>query len=348
MRSFGLRDRRGWWTAAAILALCCCALWPIASAQTSSQAAPPTAPLTLVSTAWPPFTNARGQPRFALDLVEAAFGRIHVTSKTTIVSAAQFTPSLLSGLFHGSAAAWKDPERERALIFSQPYLENRLVLVGRHGADVSAATLAALKGKRVAIVDGYSYGDTIDTAGPVWVRSRSEEDSLTQLLKSAVDYTLMDELVVNYIVNNYPAQSDARLQIGSTALLTRELYLAVARSRPDADSIVERFNAQLRGMIADRTYHRLLHVNWIRADVDGDGVPEYVPLNDRAGPAEPTNAYTLFTTPSSASEPPVKPGFYLGGNVYNDWASVPENYKVSNSDKPDPRRSSASIFKFTW
>ena len=97
-----------------------------------------TPPLTLVSTAWSPFTNEPGQPRFALDLVEAALGRFGVNAKTTIVSAAEFTPSLLGGRFDGSAAAWKDPERERALIFSQPYLENRLVLVGRHGADVSA------------------------------------------------------------------------------------------------------------------------------------------------------------------------------------------------------------------
>jgi ABC-type amino acid transport substrate-binding protein len=58
-------------------------------------------------------------------------------------------------------------------------LENRLVLVGRHGAGVAAKTLADLKGKRVAIVEGYSYGQTIDTAGPVWVRSHGEEDSLT-------------------------------------------------------------------------------------------------------------------------------------------------------------------------
>ena len=52
--------------------------------------------LTLVSTAWPPFTNAPGQPRFALDLVEAALGRIGLSAKTTIVDAAQFTPSLLT------------------------------------------------------------------------------------------------------------------------------------------------------------------------------------------------------------------------------------------------------------
>src|SRR4029077_3811189 len=106
----------------------------------SAQTAP--TPLALVSTAWPPFTDGAGQPRFALDLVEAALGRIGLSAKTAIVSAAQFTPSLLSGSFDGSAAVWKDPERERVLLFSQPYLENRLVLVGRRGSDVSAKALS--------------------------------------------------------------------------------------------------------------------------------------------------------------------------------------------------------------
>jgi polar amino acid transport system substrate-binding protein len=338
--SFKVLRRSACWTSAAILFLC-----PAISLLVSAQAAP----LTLVSTAWPPFTNAPGQPRFALDLVEAALGRIGLTAKTTIVSAAQFTPSLLGGQYDGSAAAWKDAERERALIFSQPYLENRLVLVGRHGADVAARALADLKGKRVAIVEGYSYGDAIDGAGPVFVHSRSEEDSLAQLLKGSVDYTLMDELVVHYIVSNYPKEAGTRLQIGSTPLLTRELYFALSRTRADSEAIISRFNAQLRGMIADRTYHRLLHVDWIRADIDGDGVPEYVPLNDRPGPSEPHHSYTLFSAaPQVESKTPAKSGFYLGGNIYSDWASVPESYKAVDSHHPDSRRSTASIFKFTW
>ena len=37
-------------------------------------------------------------------------------------------------------------------------------------------------------------------------------------------------------------------------------------------------------MIADRSYHRLLHLDWIRADVDGDGLREYVPHVDQTGP----------------------------------------------------------------
>jgi hypothetical protein len=84
---------------------------------------PQAAALRLVSTAWTPFTNETGQPRFALDLVEAALGRISLTARTTIVEPARFTPALLSNTFDGSGAAWKDAERERALVFSQPYLE---------------------------------------------------------------------------------------------------------------------------------------------------------------------------------------------------------------------------------
>ena len=186
------------WTSVATLILC-----GVVSPDASRQAAP----LNLVSTAWAPFTNAAGLPRFALDLVEDALGRTGLTAKTTIVSAPQFTSSLLSDQFDGSAAAWKDSARERALVFSQPYLENRLVLVGRRGADVSAKKLTELADKRVAIVDGYSYGDAIELAGPVFMRTRSEEDSLTQLLKGTVEYTLIDELVVHHIVGIYPNES---------------------------------------------------------------------------------------------------------------------------------------------
>ncbi len=325
------------------------ALLCVAAASVAVSLSAQTQPLALVSTAWPPFTNAPGQPRFALDLVEAAFGRIGVSSKTTIVGAAQFTPSLLTGQFDGSAAAWKDPERERVLLFSKPYLENRLVLVARRGGDVSAKVLADLKGKRVAIVEGYAYGDVVDRSdGPTFVRSPSEEDSISRLLDASVDYTLMDELVVQYIVRDYPNESGTRLEIGSTALITRDLYLAVRRNRPDAESIIRRFNEQLTGMIADRTYHRLLHVDWIRADINGDGIPEYVPLSDKTGPSEPQRSYTLFSTPEPTTFAPIKPGFYIGGNIYADWASVPDSYKEVNAQPPDPRRSTASIFKFSW
>lgn len=321
----------------------------LAVASVSLTASTQTSRLRLVSTAWTPFTNEPGQPRFALDLVEAAFARVGVNSTTTIVQPAQFTTMLLSGPYDGSGAAWRDAEREKVLVYSRPYLENRLILVGRRGASVTATRLPDLKGKRLAIVEGYAYGDDFEKSGPAFVRSHSEEDSLKMLLDSRVDYTLMDDLVVQYIVTNYPDEARAKLQLGSTPLVTRPLYLAVRRALPDAESIVARFNDQLRKLIADRTYHRLLHVDWISADVDGDGIPEYVPESDKAGTTAPQRVYTLFST----DKPPAKPGsadqrYYIGGYFYNSWSDVPDSYKVSVAGRKDPKASTLSVFTFTW
>ena len=327
------------------IAVVCSALLPAeVRSQTSS-------PLRLVSTVWAPFTSTAGEARFALDLDGEALKRIGVTSDTTFVADANFTSSLLTGQFDGSAAAWKDAERERVLAFSDPYLETRLILVGRRGSDVSATTLTALAGKRVVVVGGYSYGDEVKSgSGPTFVLSRSEEDSLARLLSGEADYTLMDELVVQYIVRNYPQQSRDRLQVGTTPLIRRSLHLAIRRERPDAVSVINRFNAELRRMIADRTYHRLLHVDWLRADIDGDGRPELISRTDQAGLVPPAATYDLFlSTPSKPTTPaPSGPRFYLGGNIYEDWASIPKNYKVPESNWNEPDRSTASIFRFSW
>ena len=310
--------------------------------------------LRLVSTAWPPFTNAPGQTRFASDLVDEALKRIGFTAQTVIVEDAKYTSTLLSPEYDGSAAAWKDPQRERALLFSDPYLENRLLLIGKKGSDVSARSLSALAGKRVVLVGGYSYGDAVaGKSGPTFIQSRSEEDSLAQLLAGKADYTLMDDLVVEYILDNYSEQARTRLAIGTTPLITRTLHLAIRKERIDAASIIKRFNDELRKMIADRTYHRLLHVAWITADVDGDGRPELVAASDKAGTAPPTKSYNLLSgvgaTTSPATAPiQVTPRFYVGGNIYETWASVPNQYKVEDPSWHDPSRSTASIFKFVW
>ena len=310
------------------------------------------AQLRLVSTAWSPFTNAPGQPRLALDLVETALGRIKIAATTTIVEADRFTPALLTGVFDGSAAAWKDAEREKVLVYSQAYLENRLILVGRKGAAVQVPTLRALQGRSIAIVGGYSYGD-IDKAGPVFIRSQSEEDSLTQVLQGKAEFALMDELVVQYLVSNYPKEAQTRLELGKAPLVTRPLFVAIRRTRPDAESLIARFNSQLRGMIADRTYHKLLQVDWIRADIDGDGVPEDVPKSDMAGPSAPRQVYSLTTMTEAPSQSlsrtiALSPRFYLGGNIYTDWANVPNKFKIADPNAPDPSRSTASLFKFVW
>ena len=305
--------------------------------------------LKLVSTIWPPFTGEPGSARLALDLVEHALGRANVKTSITHVDNDKYTPALLNGPFDGSAAAWRDKQRDEVLLYSDPYLENRLVLVARRGGNVSASSFAALKGKRIAIVEGYAYGD-VDSLGPLFIRSRSEQNSIQLLLGQAVEYALMDELVVQYLVDTYPQESRTRLQIGTTPLLTRPLHLALRKSTPDAQAILDRFNAQIKVMIADRTYHKLLRVDWIRADVDGDGLMENVAANDTVLKTEPQRSYSIFSGPELEKQvkQPQAERYFFGGAVYNGWSSVPDAFKVDHLDRPDSVHPTARIFTFSW
>lgn len=304
--------------------------------------------LRLVSTVWPPFTNVAGQPRIALDLIEAALDRSGVPSSTIFVANAQYSSAITTGPFDGSGAAWHDAAREKAMIFSQPYLENRLILIARRGGDVSATTPAALKGRRLAVVEGYAYGDELERSGADLIRAASQEDSLRLLLDSKVDFALMDALVVQSILQNYPEEAKTRLEIGVTSLVTRPLHLAVRRSRPDAESIIQRFNSQLRAMITDRTYHRLLQVDWIRADVDGDGIAEYVAGSDQSGKQPPQYVYPLFSSADIPKQVQEQERYFFGGAVYNGWSSVPDRYKVDHLSRLDAQHPTARLFTFSW
>jgi hypothetical protein len=115
---------------------------------------------------------------------------------------------------------------------------------------------------------------------------------------------------------------------------------------PKAEAIVKEFNAQLRAMIADRTYHRLLQVDWILADVDGDGLTEYVPSSDRVGTAEPAHAYTV-STEAAAKPQGSDRRFLIGGTVYDSWKMVPGQFKVG-SPSEDLNRQPIALFRFTW
>ena len=284
--------------------------------------------LQLASTPWSPFTDTPGRSRFALDLVEMALERVGVIAETVIVDDGTLTPSLLSGEFDGSAALWKAAGREHVLLYSEPYFQNRLILVGRQGSDVSATSLTDLAGKRIALVAGYAYGGAVETTvGSNVVESGSLEDSVARVLNGEADYTLMDDFVIHHLIKNHADEARTRLAFGSTPLLVRSLHLAVQRSLPDAESIISGFNAELVDMIVDGSYHNHLGLHWIRADVDGDGLSEYVPHDDRTGARPPEESYELFATDSPTIEVARTRRFYFGGAVYEDWSTVPDRYK---------------------
>jgi len=309
--------------------------------------------LNLASTKWLPFTGVEGEPRVALTLTENALERAGYHSTTTFVPDGQLTPKLQRGDYDGSAALWKSEDREQFLLYSKPYLENRLVLVARKGTDVSAKSLAELKGKTVALVEGYAYGDAVESAsGPRFVRGANAHDNLQALLAGKVDYALLEDLVVEYLFEQQAKEASARLEVGTLPLVKRTLHFAVRKGFPDAQRVIDRFNDAIAGMVGDGTYNKALQLTWIRADVDGDGQDELIPQGNHLGSAPPERSYALFSpsavmaataavSPATAApaasgshlEPNQKPmRFYIGGKYYDTWQEVPEKLR----GEPEP------------
>lgn len=308
-----------------------------------------TGPLRLVSTPWSPFTNV-DPPRFANDLVHEALERNGILEQTTIMEEGRLSPALEAAEYDGSAALWRAPERERYLLYSEPYLENRLMLVGRKGADLGVSSLSGLAGRKVALVAGLAYGDAVAGAkGPEFVVGRSHELNLRRLLAGEVDYMLVDALVIRHLLEQHADEARAKLEVGRSPLLQRTLHFAVRRDLPDAEAIVARFNAEIRRMLADGSYNRILELSWIRADVDGDGQPELVLRGDHAGQLPPESGYQVFAAEAARTEkPPSGTRFVIGGETYPDWSQVPQRYKTWDPSQRDAERSRATLFRFEF
>jgi len=319
---------------ACTLAICAGLIWiglvsPAAASQSDE------ADLRLASDVWPPFTDVAQKPRFAIDLVHEALKRSGVKARTDIVDWSKVTPALRKGEVDGSAAIWRNAKRDEFLLFSAPFLENRLVVVGRKGSDVSAQSFAELKGKRVAIVAGYAYGEDVDgSSAPEFVEGTSNQANLEKLLAEKVDYMLIDDLVIRHVLTHQREEATAALEVGVVPLVRRPLHLALRNDLPAAAAILKRFDEQIKRMRADGTFNRLLNLRWIIADVDGDGLLEHVLRGLEAGEEAPTTDYSIEVTDSL--EPTER--VMIDGDLYVNWGAVPQRFKVqSQYERIDPQ-----------
>lgn len=329
---------------------------PSTTPATPAKAEPALLPLHLATTPFPPFADSEDQPRVALDLVSSALERSGYLAQIQIVADGTLTNALRVGDYDGSPAIWKSSEREEFLLYSAPYLENRLMLVGKKGSAVDAASFAALPGKKIGLVEGYAYGSEVEKAKePVFVKAKSMEESFRSLLRGEVDYVLADALVIHHLIRQYPVQAQEHLSVGEKPLVTRTLHLAIRKTRPDAERIIEGFNRQLVSMLADGSYHRALQVDWIHADIDGDGRLEMVAAGEQVGTTQPSSGYQLVSmAPTGAGvtrgqADPATAHIVIKGVSYDSWDNVPDDYKRTppqSGIENKPRTLRVSVFEF--
>jgi len=304
--------------------------------------------LNLVSDVWPPFTNVETEDSFAIDLVRDALNRISIKTTVEIYSFKNLISTLNSGKYDGSAALWINDEREKEYNFSKPYLQNQLVLVGHKGIDVSAGSFSELKGKRIGVIENYAYGDKLyANKDIIIVNGKNNQQNLEKLLTDKIDYMLVDALLIQYMLKYQVNDVTAYLEIGSKPLLIKSLHFVLRKDIKDSDEIITHFNEEIQKMIADGTYHNILKLNWINADIDGDGNMEFVLRGQEAGLKAPTNSYGVSTETAGIMQIKRPDNYYINGVMYHGWENVPTHYKIEDNSPKYPSLNDQLLrFKF--
>ncbi|WP_455200467.1 substrate-binding periplasmic protein [Kaarinaea lacus] len=281
------------------------------------------ATLNLVADNWPPFTSEKPGQRIAADLVERALKRSEVAAKIKIIQWKDVLDGIKSSKHDAIVGAWKNFEREQYLLFSRPYLENRIMLVGRIDNKISFNDVTQLTNRKIGIVEGYAYGEAIANNEKITkVKSATVIDSLKKLLDKEVDFILTDSIVAQSMKQHLPKKIKDKLVIYPKVVMTHSLHFAVRKNYPNADKLLEKFNNSIRSMIADGSYNRILGFAWLVADTDGDGVDEYI-VGDQVpskndDPAISGAGYPVFSEEQSRDKKPEKK-YRVLNLEYNSW-----------------------------
>ncbi len=299
--------------------------------------------LNLSSDVWPPFTNIESEKAIALDIVKEGLDRTDIIVNYEILNFDLVMDGIKAGNFDGSAALWRNEKRAKELLFSKAYLQNQLVLVGNKGSHVEIKAISELEDKKIGVVEGYAYGDELkDGNNNEIVYGESDQQNLERLISKEIDYFLVDALLIQYLLKYQLNDVSELLEISDHPLIVKSLHLAIRKDFPNAEQIIINFNEAISSMMTDGSYNEILELNWVKADVDGDGTLELILAGNEAGTAAPDNSYNILYSEQNQTDG----GYYVDGTKYHSWDDVPNQYKVDIpkvTAPADPDNSSMKI-----
>lgn len=291
---------------------------------------------------WPPFTDVKENKSILTVLVQEALYRRNINSDIEFDEWKDVMRKIDEGKLDGSLALWESPERKERFFFSKPYLYSQLVLVGRKGSDVSATSFRDLEGKKIGVVQDYAYGAFEGRDKVELIDGKGNQKNLEKLLSGDIDYMLVDALIIQYMLKYQLNDVTAHLAIGQRPLLTKSLHLGLRKDLENAEFILKEFDEEIAEMIADETFNEILELNWIKADIDGDGVVELVLGGDSAGTTAPQNIYGLMMDDSYRQKNGPQ-RYYIDGKMYESWDDVPKSYKLDLPKDNIPSEEDAKV-----
>ena len=240
-----------------------CVLVPLAVAAEPEPVGTTSEPVRLLANTSPPYADRKlPEQGLALELVSHILQRAGYEAEISIEIWSRAMEGVRIGVYDALATAWYSEERDKDFLFSEPYLESRLILLKLRSSPFPLTELAQLEGRRLGVRSDYAYGVDFDAIPNLrLVEENHLIQNLLNLLNGSVDVVIGDQRTMALQINEYLQQQRHRFQVVPIDLPSPARHVAASRALPRSEKLVADFNRALAETLKDGS-HAAIVAKW--------------------------------------------------------------------------------------
>lgn len=209
---------------------------------------------------WPPFADRDYKDGgYTTEIAKEVLERMGYRVELHFLPWARAISMTQNGKYAGLPGIYFSEERAKSLAFSDPIFEVEQVFFCNNNSEiVYQGDLQELKPYMIGIVRGYAHGEKFDQATFLNKNEvSSSEDNIRMLLRNRIDLLVDTKKSISYLLQEKFPEDINSLTALEPALLTRKVYMAFSKNRPDYKQLITDFNNTLKIIRLDGTIEKL-------------------------------------------------------------------------------------------
>jgi polar amino acid transport system substrate-binding protein len=204
-------------------------------------------PVTLMASTSPPYSDRKLPDQgLAMELVSHVLKRAGYAPEISFLVWSRAMEGVDIGLYDALAAAWYSDDRAKQYLFSEPYLNSKLILLKLRSDPSMYPDKSFLRGKRLGTQVDFAYGINFDEiAGLQVVPENHAIQNLLSLLNKKVDVVIGDQRTLAMQLSEYLPNDVHKFEVIDAKLPNRPRHLAASREIGSSEKLIADFNRAL-------------------------------------------------------------------------------------------------------
>jgi len=213
--------------------------------------------ITLVYHKFPPyeFQEDKKPAGIMVDIVQTIFERVNVPMKLKFLPFKRALKETKEGKNDGLFILYKTPERMEYFDYTEPVIHSPLVFFVRKDSNIKFQKLSDLKGLKIGIFRGYTYGAEFDNYPDYTLHpANSHESNMKKLILGRNDAYICDKTVG--IISALKAEAMQELKILPNPYKVMTLYMVFTKGKHQ--NVIDKINPIIKSMNASGEIDKLI------------------------------------------------------------------------------------------